>query len=141
MKQTRVISLWQPYASFIAWGIKRYETRHWYPRSLPEGSTLLIHSAKRKPKDYEMRLFNGHCFKDVWQEHNIASLEDLDYGVILCATKFIKAHSTDILQVSACEKLVGNYQPSRYAWELELLKVANPPILARGQQGIWYYEW
>lgn len=142
MPRTATITLWQPYASFIAWGIKHYETRSWHPgRRLVQGQTLLIHAAKRKPKAYEMRLFESSVFKSLWEEHNITSLDDLDYGVIVCATKFITAHSTNDFVPTAKEKLVGNYAPDRYAWELDLLKVADPPIVAQGQQGVWYYEW
>jgi activating signal cointegrator 1 len=40
------ISLWQPYASLMAWGFKRIETRHWaWPGDLP--AFLAIHAAKK----------------------------------------------------------------------------------------------
>ena len=44
----RAISLWQPWASAIAVGAKRVETRHW---STPYRGPLAIHAAKRKVVD------------------------------------------------------------------------------------------
>src|SRR5665213_1508383 len=42
------ISLWQPWASFIAIGVKPYETRHWRAPSRFIGRRILIHAAKRR---------------------------------------------------------------------------------------------
>ncbi|MBD2019381.1 ASCH domain-containing protein [Leptolyngbya sp. FACHB-36] len=44
-QEIRILSLWQPWASFIAWRLKQYETRSWYTayRGL-----IAIHAAKRQ---------------------------------------------------------------------------------------------
>ena len=143
-KRTKCISLWQPYASFMAWGIKTYETRSWHPgNQLKPGETLLIHAAKRKPQAYEKRLFQSVLLKDVWKEHSIESLNDLPYGAIVCATRYIDAIPTNVLvhNIQGLERLLGNYQPDRFGWQLELLKVAETPLIAKGEQGIFWYEW
>lgn len=43
----KAISLWQPWASLIACGVKRYETRHWAPSRDLIGQTIAIHAAKK----------------------------------------------------------------------------------------------
>ena len=40
------LSIWQPWASALAHGVKQYETRHW---STAYRGPLLIHAAKKKP--------------------------------------------------------------------------------------------
>lgn len=139
--KTRVITLWQPYASFVAWQIKEYETRGWQPRSLPVGATLLIHAAKRKPQKYEQRLLKSPLLADTWKQHGVETYDDLDYGVILCATRYMGAVSTNEFVPAGVERLLGNYQPDRFAWHLQFIKLADPPIMVQGQQRIWFYEW
>lgn len=43
----KAISLWQPYASLIAAGIKQFETRSWAPPKAMIGQTIAIHAAKK----------------------------------------------------------------------------------------------
>ena len=40
----KALSLWQPWASLIAAGVKRFETRHWETR---HRGPIAIHAAKR----------------------------------------------------------------------------------------------
>lgn len=43
----KAISLWQPWASLIACGAKRYETRSWAPPRELIGQSIAIHAAKK----------------------------------------------------------------------------------------------
>lgn len=43
----KAISLWQPWASLIACGVKPYETRHWAPPRELIGQRIAIHAAKK----------------------------------------------------------------------------------------------
>lgn len=47
----KAISLWQPWASLIACGAKRYETRDWPPPSKLIGQRIAIHAAKKIDKE------------------------------------------------------------------------------------------
>lgn len=47
----RAISLWQPWASLIAAGLKPFETRHWAPPRNLIGQTIAIHAAKKIDRD------------------------------------------------------------------------------------------
>lgn len=136
----RTITLWQPYATFIALGLKQYETRSWYPgKRLQPGEIIMIHAAKRKLGSYEKRLLQSPVLLDALEDRNL-TLPDIPYGAIVCAARFIDAHSTNVFQPTGIERLLGNYQANRYAWELEVVRVPREPIPATGQQGVWYWE-
>lgn len=47
----KAISLWQPWASLIACGVKVYETRDWAPPRDLIGQRIAIHAAKKVDKD------------------------------------------------------------------------------------------
>lgn len=49
MSRTRALTLHQPYATAIAYGPKRIETRSWPAPPAAIGQRLLIHAAKRRP--------------------------------------------------------------------------------------------
>ena len=51
------ISLWQPYASLIADGVKTKETRSWFPSREALGKRIAIHASKRKPTHAEYERF------------------------------------------------------------------------------------
>lgn len=46
----KAISLWQPWASLIACGVKPYETRDWAPPASLIGQPIAIHAAKKIDK-------------------------------------------------------------------------------------------
>jgi hypothetical protein len=47
----KAISIWQPYATLLASGAKKFETRTWAPGSLHMGEPVLIHASKRWAED------------------------------------------------------------------------------------------
>lgn len=141
-KKQATLTLYEPYAQFIAWGIKRFETRSWFPHSLSPNSILLIHAAKRKPQSFEKRLITHPSIADVLLKHNCGGLNDMPYGAIVCAVRYKMAFSTnEFTPDDEIERLVGNYSENRWAWELEVFKVAEPPLSVSGKQGLWFYEW
>lgn len=140
----KVITVWQPYASLLVWGEKRYETRGWQPfkHQLKQGEIILIHAAVRKPTVYEHRIFMSAVFDDIFVRQQILTLNDLPYGAIIAAARFVCAHPTEAIrnELSVKERALGNYQDGRFAWELEVVKVPDAPIPAKGQQGLWTWE-
>ena len=46
----KAITLWQPWASMVAMGLKQNETRSWAPPKALIGERIAIHAAKRVPK-------------------------------------------------------------------------------------------
>lgn len=146
-KQFFALTLHQPYASLIAAGVKRYETRHWRPLSMPPGSILMIHAGKvnnRQVRDAAKFLrarFPVEVDKafDLFPERRAPRLP---LGEIVCAVRYKGYYKVEDIRdtLSESERAFGNYADGRYAWELELLKVAHPPIPAVGKQSLWMWE-
>jgi hypothetical protein len=141
VKFFKTITLWQPYATLIALGLKKFETRSWHPGNrLRPGEVLMIHAAKRKLSAYEKRLMNSVLIKPVLEQHGI-TIDNLPMGAIGAATKFIDAHPTEAVDPRGVEKLAGNYKVGRFAWELELVRCPAEPIPATGKQRIWMWKY
>ena len=124
----RAISLWQPWASAIALGVKRVETRHW---STNYRGPLVIHAARRW--DAEQRGFAA-------AEHCLGRLPSrLPLGALVAVATLIDVRPTDelSLEVSAIERLYGNYAPGRFGWMLEDIRPLPEPIGYKGHQSFF----
>ena len=127
----KAISLWQPWATAIAFGVKKYETRHW---STPYRGLLAIHAAKHI-MDKETRLF-------AMTERTLGRLPArIPFGAMLCIVELVSVEPTEevALRVGAIERMYGDYTPGRFAWRLRLLEVFNEPIACKGHQG--FFDW
>ena len=116
----RGLTLWQPWASYIAEGMKRYETRSWFHAY--EGP-VAIHAGKRAVSD--------------------ETLPDLGYslprGAIIAVATIAGVVSTEALFVDDEERHLGDYSPGRYAWRLQDV-VKIEPIPYKGAMGLWRVE-
>lgn len=154
------LSLWQPWASFLVWGVKGPETRGWPCPQKHIGKPMLIHAAKR-PARWSEGCIEGttrHAFE--WALKNVrAKWLDLPYGAILGVGTVRAVHSTNqiieqLRRVKVEERpllpgvpiipplhfFLGNYSPDRYAWLYKDLKALPEPIPYRGAQGIFNVE-
>ena len=130
----KVITLWQPYATLIATGIKRYETRSW---PTDYRGPLLIHAAKRPMGTDEMNLINR--LRNDYPRLKISrNPEDYPLGAIVCKTELFNCLPAGY-PPNFIEKAVGNWHPFRWAWFLTEI-VPLDPIPARGYQGFWNYS-
>lgn len=124
----RAISLWQPWATAIAVGVKRVETRHWETRYR---GPLAIHAAKHWDADQKE-------FASV--ERALGRLPArIPLGAIIATATLVDCRSTDeaALLVGAVERIYGNYTPGRFAWFLENVVALPEPIAYRGAQGFF----
>ena len=124
----KAISLWQPWASAIALGHKRVETRHWTTKYR---GPLLIHAAKRWGRD----------------QREFASVEmalgrlpaRIPLGALVATARLVDVRPSEEvkLTVSAIERLYGNYEPDRFGWLLEDIVALPEPIPFKGTQGFF----
>jgi hypothetical protein len=140
----KALSLWQPWASAIAVGAKRYETRHWPAPAWLIGQRVAIHAATRRHcADREcMETILGesvesHALFEKHREHVYAALP---FGAVVCTAVLKACHDTAGLQVSEIEERWGNYSAGRYAWELVDVVRLDPPAPYTGRQGIFGWE-
>jgi hypothetical protein len=140
----KALSLWQPWASAMAVGAKRYETRSWAAPRTVIGARMAIHAAKRRHTE------DRECFEDILDECHESramfeafldlSYDSLPRGVVLCTGILKACHRVEDLQVSAIERWWGNYSAGRFAWEFTDITVLAQPVPFIGRQGIFEVE-
>lgn len=62
----KALTIWQPWASLIAYGYKAYEFRGWLPPKHMWGTRIAIHASARKPKLKEIRAAYDEA-ESAWQ--------------------------------------------------------------------------
>jgi hypothetical protein len=150
----KAISLWQPWASAIAMGSKRIETRSW-------GTTyrgpLAIHAAKRVVK-YEL-LYYGCCWnwcgalgRRMGSDPNLWAV--LPFGAIVAICRLadcrpagsFTVEELDTVRYPAMkdasllgwtERQMGDFSPGRFGWVLADIRPLAIPIPYLGQQGLF----
>lgn len=131
----KAITIWQPWASYIVSRLKHYKTRSW---STPYRGLIAIHAAKRWTDEEQSQAESLH--------HRFPQLPKFDktppLGVILCIVRLVAVHRTEAVRnkIDSIEGAIGGYADGRYAWELRIVEVFDVPILAKGQQGLWDWE-
>ncbi|MFA7000263.1 MAG: ASCH domain-containing protein [Candidatus Paceibacterota bacterium] len=130
----KALSLWQPWASFMAMGLKKNETRHW---ATSYRGPLLIHAAKRKPPQDELEFFChilfNHGFTGGW-------LWNLPLGVMLCQVNLVdcpKIGHENSPPETDLEYHLGNYDHGRYMWITDNLTRFKSSIPWKGHQGLF----
>lgn len=127
----KALSLYQPWAWLVAMGVKQYETRGWVTSYR---GPLAIHASKRWTREEQAyaRQFAHLCPE---------LLKPLPLGAVLCVVELQACYHVEKMRdyLSPQEREFGNYADGRAAWKLRVVEVFNPPIPARGQQGLW--EW
>jgi len=134
----KALSLWQPWATLMAAGLKKVETRGWFTAYR---GPLLIHAAKRKPKREELEDI-CEALEMFWDKTGIDCeiLEDMTYGAILCHVGLIKCLATSsnvIPSIDEIEYWLGNYEDGRFMWTTDNLIKFDTPIPYRGSQGFF----
>lgn len=119
----KALSLWQPWASAIALGLKRVETRHWSSRYR---GLIVIHAAKRWTADE----------RDLAWAHGI---DDPPLGALVAIASLVDIIPTErVMHLVGSQELAwGNYAAGRFAWLLDDIKPLAEPIPYRGAQGLF----
>lgn len=124
----KAITLYQPYASAIAHGLKHFETRSW---QTSYRGPLAIHAAKIQP---------GWCrsFESVEAARGRLSVKMI-HGAVVCIADLVDVQPTTEVSriVSDTERLYGDFAPGRWAWKLHHVRVLVEPVFVRGKQGLW----
>lgn len=144
----KAITIKQPWATLIALGEKKFETRSWQTKYRGQ---LAIHAGKT----IDMEAYEWSEIRTALLKHGIQSHEDLPTGVVLATANLIECHkiktnyfpmydeekaSTESgLLIEGDEYWFGDYDEGRYAWELTNLQVLSEPVPAKGQLSLW--EW
>lgn len=139
----KALSLTQPWASLVALGAKRIETRSW---STDYRGPLAIHASKGMPR--QAREF---AYKDpAGQVLNDAGImlgencRELPKGAIVAVARLVAVHSTNADDwmdedglLAPHEEAFGDYSEMRFAWVLADVQALREPIPCKGALGLW----
>jgi hypothetical protein len=132
----KVLTLTQPWATLVALGAKKLETRSWSTRHL---GSLLIHAAKGFPTRAQV-LCAQEPFRTALQAYTAATLPT---GVIVALVRmdgFFRIAEQTASQLTPWERAFGDYTPGRFAWDLADVRPLPTPVPARGHLGLWDWE-
>jgi len=128
----KALTLWQPWASAIALGLKKYETRHW---ATNHRGALAIHASAKPMTATHRALAEKYGMCDVPGGCDFLPLGAV---VVICNLKgCIQMTQKFIDDQSQMELAFGDWAPGRFAWELEILNVLTAPLPVCGHQGLW----
>lgn len=153
----KALTLWEPWASLVAKGYKKIETRSWKaPRELI-GQRIAIHAAKTMPVHVK-KLLGGFAKLLKIERYVDSWLYDLEirkgpFGKVVATCRLVaceriisdeKFHHMACLEsgrdVEGSEYYFGDYTPGRFAWILEDVQALKEPVAAKGMQGLWNWE-
>ncbi len=137
MIEMKAITLYQPWASAVALGLKQFETRSW---STGYRGPILIHAGKKidwvllQAILIRVRALAPDRAKELAEHSTIL-------GAIVAVAHLDACWATDRIDdygcVSELERCCGDFSPGRFAWLLEdVIRLADP-IPCRGSQGLW----
>lgn len=164
----KAITIWQPWASLLACGAKRYETRSWATKYR---GPIAIHAAMKDPcklsllgegalerfvqREIDTERCPSWCLMpqgkviataelvNVWHivyhpGPDVDKARHIDIGAESLTTDKHDPHFGDYFVPTEKEIALGDWTPGRYAWELANVKPITP-VPAKGKQGLW--EW
>lgn len=163
----KAITLWQPWASLVALGVKTIETRAW---STSYRGPLAIHAAQGERWRHGQRFGDWLAYRTskthparIYNRDAPPLVRGLPLGAVVATCTL-----TDVVPTEECiwipddgiaggerhwgvgdncaavieaEKLYGNYAPGRFAWLFNDIEHLAEPVLARGRQGLWEWSW
>jgi hypothetical protein len=142
----KAITIWQPYASLIALGLKRFETRGW---GTSYRGPLVIHAAKKWDED---RAYDCERVVELLGDQTFtpASFNDEQNRLFYTPTNETLGKALGVVQLVECRQMddggsyfeneVGSFGEGRFGWECDRPRIFETPIAAQGKQGLWIPE-
>ena len=154
----KAISLWQPWASAIALGSKRIETRSW---ETSHRGFLAIHASKRCIQEEMIEVgaswsWCGALRRKMGEARDLA--ETLPFGAVVAVCELVDCRPTanfmlgeirnrrhpfftfggDLDQTySWTEEMMGNFELGRFGWVLAHIRPLKQPLPWKGAQGFF----
>ncbi len=147
----KALSLTQPWATLVAIGAKRIETRSWPTKYR---GPLAIHAAKGFPA-WAKDMCGSHLVTGLlgwpkcpnpptqeWIDDNSRRIKTLPLGQIIACCKVANCLDVNLIErfvqpFTEQERRLGDYDPGRYGWLLEDIVPVEPPVFAKGALGLW----
>lgn len=142
----RCITIWQPWATLIALGEKKFETRSW---ATQHRDAIAIHAGKKVDK----AICQKEPFRSILAKHGYTA-DTLPTGSVVAVCRLADCLEVtessggmvmlesplQSIVISDLEKAFGLFELGRFAWELADVRRLPKPIPAKGMQGLWNWE-
>jgi len=135
MTPARALSLTQPWATLVAAGVKRVETRSW---RTPYRGVIGIHAAKAFPR-WARELCLEEPFRTALLIRGLAAA-DLPRGELIGVARLVDCVPTtgvELVGIDDVERAFGDYSPGRWGWLLSDAAAITPSRPCRGSLGLW----
>lgn len=134
----KALSLWQPWASAIALGIKHNETRSW---TTNHRGPLAIHASRKESPDgrelFEQLMQRGDFYYPM-EKAGIHSWSMLPKGAIVAVVNLVDVARTHDVFPNGLEEMLGDYTPGRFAWQFtNEVHALEKPYFIKGAQGLF----
>ena len=128
----KAITLHQPYATLIALGVKTIETRSW---STSYRGPIAIHAGKAAIDPELIGDRTLDIILDTWG----LNINELPSGCVVATSWLTSVERTEALRdlVDDDDLQWGNFAAGRFGWVLDTVVPLDPPVPARGSQGLW----
>ncbi len=156
----RAISMWQPWASAVAFGSKTIETRHWATKYR---GPLAIHAAKggvsKGDLDYcdKQEPWHGALYQHLGDMFSGNSCRNLPRGQVIAVVNLVDCIPTNHHTIGAIdeprfpsnpehrqtgrykwtERDLGDFSDYRFGWIFKDLRLLETPIPFKGHQGFF----
>lgn len=137
----KALTLTQPWASLVATGAKRIETRSW---TTSYRGVIAIHAAKGFPNDCRELCASQPFLRELTRAG--LSMPELPRGAIVALARLTSVERTETIVrmvdggvggLLPHELDFGDYTPGRYAWLLDCVLPLKEPLPCVGALGLW----
>lgn len=139
--EIRGLSLWQPWASLVALGIKRIETR---PYAIAWRGVLAIHATRSIVPEARAAVRRSVVLRQILEQAGLDDLNALPLGGILAVTTVANCYPADQARfdpsVPARELALGYYRRGRFAIALGTVARLREPIPFVGRQRLFHID-
>lgn len=135
----KALSLFQPWATLVAAGIKRIDTRCW--RTGYRG-VVAIYALDKFPEGTALKLYEMPSVREALYRRGIHSLKAVPLGAVIGTVELVECVRTeDLLPLlpTRREEFLGDFSPGRWAWIFRGAVRFPAPVKAAGRTGLW--EW
>ena len=135
MPKVKAITLYQPWASLLVIGAKRFETRSWKTLHL---GTLAIHAGLNLSYRH---LALDEPFRSVFEDAGL-NPDDLPFGAVIGWVHHSGCFPVGsvIHHIDAQEHAFGDFSPGRFAWFMKYSWRFPSVFPTSGKQGLWTWD-
>lgn len=145
MSGMKALTLWQPYATLWASGIKLVETRGWPTKFR---GTMWVHAAVKNIHNITtlgpMTPDRFKAFQDAGVIDATGAIRPLPLGAVVGCVNIVDCVPIESLYGSKYdtpqEREFGDWSPGRFGWIADSPKAIIPSVPVKGAQGLWNWD-